>query len=423
MGLNIRPFRSEVMLINVPSFSPFSRAIDRHQDLDWGQILITPMQIGAWALIEPMGLQNHAPQLCWIRDDLLALVWMAGDQEGTSGMSVFMSLLSAEEGHWGKPQRVSQDPSRSEQNPLLFLSGGCLHLIHSAQKVRDPEDSSWMNENTSYSMQWTAMLRHQALDLNLLDSEELSTWSAEAWSQAEDLLESAAFCRHPPHLLSNGTWLLPIYRSLEEGGAFGHDHTEILPLNDQGLVSGDAVSVPESVGRVHGSIVPSADGELLLQFFRSRLADRVYRSTSADGGQSWSVPEATMLPNNNSSIQACRLSSGRLALIFNRFAFPPDQDSLEWGEARWPRTRWPLSIALSDDDGISWPWIRDLDTGFGFCGESNWTLNGQLAYPTLIEGMPGELHVAYSWAGRHSIRYVCLNESDILGTRLSEASD
>ena len=150
MGLNIRPFRSEVMLINVPSFSPFSRAIDRRQDLDWGQILITPMQIGAWALIEPMGLQNHAPQLCWIRDDLLALVWMAGDQEGTSGMSVFMSLLSADEGHWGKPQRVSQDPSRSEQNPLLFLSGGCLHLIHSAQKVRDPEDSSWMNENTSY---------------------------------------------------------------------------------------------------------------------------------------------------------------------------------------------------------------------------------------------------------------------------------
>ena len=128
-----------------------------------------------------------------------------------------------------------------------------------------------------------------------------------------------------------------------------------------------------------------------------------------------------MLPNNNSSIQACRLSSGRLALIFNRFAFPPDQDSLEWGEARWPRTRWPLSIALRDDDGISWPWIRDLDTGFGFCGESNWTLNGQLAYPTLIEGMPGELHVAYSWAGRHSIRYVCLNESDFLGTRLSEA--
>ena len=29
----------------------------------------------------------------------------------------------------------------------------------------------------------------------------------------------------------------------------------------------------------------------------------------------------------------------------------------------------------------------------------NWDLNGQLAYPTLIEGLPGELHVAYSWAG------------------------
>ena len=61
-------------------------------------------------------------------------------------------------------------------------------------------------------------------------------------------------------------------------------------------------------------------------------------------------------------------------------------------------------------DGLNWPWIRDIDTGFGFCGPMNWDLNGQLAYPTLIEGQPGELHVAYSWAGRQAIRYVTLQE-------------
>ncbi|MDB4682374.1 exo-alpha-sialidase, partial [Synechococcus sp. AH-551-A10] len=83
---------------------------------------------------------------------------------------------------------------------------------------------------------------------------------------------------------------------------------------------------------------------------------------------SWSSPHPTDLPNNNSSIQACRLVSGRLALIFNRFGFLPDPNdpdaSSAWGEARWPRTRWPLSIAISADDGQSWPWIRDIDTGF-----------------------------------------------------------
>jgi hypothetical protein len=140
---------------------------------------------------------------------------------------------------------------------------------------------------------------------------------------------------------------------------------------------------------------------------------------STDDGQTWSAPEPTQLPNNNSSIQACRLASGRLAMIFNRFGFAPDpvssEEQLEWGEARWPRTRWPLSIAISDDDGFHWPWIRDIDTGFGFCGPMNWDLNGQLAYPTLIEGRPGELHAAYSWAGRQAIRYVTLRELEVIG--------
>ena len=421
------PFRPEVFLSfsssfpqsESPFFSSFDHAINRHQDLAWGEILLTPFELGAWALLEPMGSQNHAPQLCWLRPNVLACVWMAGDQEGTAGMSIFLSLLSEERGGWSEPQCISKDPDRSEQNPLLFVSDGCLHLIHSAQRVRDSGDTSWKDQDTSFSMQWTAMLRHQELVLDNLDLNEPSTWGADAWTASEDLLDTAAFCRHPPYRTGEGTWLLSIYRSLEQGGSFGHDHTEILPLSAEGRASGPPVQVPDSVGRVHGSIVPSADGRTLLQFFRSRLADHVYRSESCDGGRTWLAPEPTMLPNNNSSIQACRLCSGRLALIFNRFGLPADwngsEQVLEWGEARWPRTRWPLSIALSDDDGFSWPWIRDIDTGFGFSGSLNWTLNGQLAYPTLLEGQPGELHVAYSWAGRQAIRYVCLHESEILG--------
>ena len=57
----------------------------------------------------------------------------------------------------------------------------------------------------------------------------------------------------------------------------------------------------------------------------------------------------------------------------------------------------------------------DLDTGFGFCGPLNWDLNGQLAYPVLLEGRPGELHIAYSWGGRQAIRYLCIDEQEIMG--------
>ena len=403
----------------MPPFSSFAQAEDRFEDLVWGQVLVTPFQVGAWALLEPMGEQNHAPQLCWVRPDVLGCVWMAGSGEGTAGMSVFLSLLSAETGRWLEPQRISRDSERSEQNPLLFVSDGCLHLIHSAQLVRDPADRDALEGSSNFSMQWTAVLRHQRLVLERLDLADPETWSAEAWSTPVDLLNDPAFCRNPPHPLESGDWLLPIYRSLEEGGAFGHDHSEMLRLDPSGHCLDQRVGIPDSTGRVHGSIVASRDGSQLLQFFRSRLADQIYRSVSSDDGYTWSAPEPTPLPNNNSSIQACRLASGRLAMIFNRFGFAPEptssEESLDWGEARWPRTRWPLSIAISDDDGLHWPWIRDIDAGFGFCGPMNWDLNGQLAYPTLIEGLPGELHVAYSWAGRQTIRYVALRELEVIG--------
>lgn len=396
----INPFASDEGVVNLGDA------------LEWGRLVCMPLIPGVWSLLEPAGVQNHAPQLCWIDPDHLCCVWMAGDREGSAGMSVYASDLLTGSGQWSPPVLVSQDPQRSEQNPLLFVTETPrrLHLIHTAQRVRQPGETT--AGASAFSMQWTAKLRMRSLDL-----------ASDSWAETIDLLDTPAFCRHPPFRRADGFWLLPIYRSLEEGGAFGHDHSLVLVLDPDGQPVGDPVAVPESTGRVHGSIVPSADGRSLLQFFRSRLADRIYRSVADLDGLHWSTPEPTALPNNNSSIQALRLSSGRLAVIFNRCCVHPEAAAQQaWGEANWPRTRWPLSIALSADDGLTWPWIRDIDTGLGFCGTANWIANGQLAYPTIVEGVPGQLHIAYSWAGRAAIRYLCLHEDEILGVepRLSE---
>jgi predicted neuraminidase len=407
-------------------FSPASSALDLASEVDWGRVVRTPLDPGVWALLEPAGSQNHAPQLCWLNPDLLACVWMAGGQEGTAGMGIHLSLLAAGSSSWSAPQLISQDPERSEQNPLLYVAGDRLHLVHTAQRSRSLADPH-LESGSSFSMQWTAQLRRQSLVLAGVDAADPASWGPDAWSPAVTLLEEPAFCRHPPLQRSDGRWLLPIYRSLEAGGAFGHDHSQVLLLDADGespAGAGSLFVVPQSTGRVHGSIVASADGKGLLQFFRSRLADRIYRSRSGPPGDQWSEPESIQLPNNNSSVQAVRLASGRLAMVYNRFCFEPDPAAPQaWGEANWPRTRWPLSLALSADDGDSWPWIRDLDTGFGFCGTANWSRNGQLAYPALLEGRPGELHIAYSWGGRAAIRYLCLQEEEILGSTQQAEGD
>lgn len=387
------------------AFEPLpSRSNNFAAKTKWNDLHATPFDLGVWALLEPAGTQNHSPQLLWLDSERLACVWMAGGGEGTTSMAIYGSVLQRSKTRWGRPKKLSQDTGRSEQNPLLFKTDdGRLHLIHTAQDTRSSGDGSWKQTGGAFSMQWTAHLRHQST----------RDWNR-SWTRAHDLLEHPAFCRHPPLRLRDGNWLLPIYRSLETGGAFGHDHSLVLPLDPKGVPTGPAYPVPNSTGRVQGSIVLSQEDGSLLQFFRSRLADRVYRARGTLDGSRWTEPEPVGLPNNNSSLQVIRLNSGFLAAAFNRAAANSLSGVNEWGSAVWPLERWPLSIALSEDDGFSWPWVRDIDMGLGFCGSANWRHNLQLAYPSIVEGMPNELHVAYSWGNRAAIRYVALHVQDII---------
>ena len=45
-------------------------------------------------------------------------------------------------------------------------------------------------------------------------------------------------------------------------------------------------------------------------FFRDRRAKHIYSATSTDGGQAFSTPKPTVLPNNNAGIEANILDSG-----------------------------------------------------------------------------------------------------------------
>lgn len=175
--------------------------------LAWGRLNATPFSPGVWAMLEPAGPQNHAPQLCWINSDQLACVWMAGGQEGTSGMSIYGSVLERGKTRWTKPMLLSQHYEMSEQNPLLYVGDdGRIHLIHTAQLARDPHDTSWRDRDSAFSMQWTAKLYHQST----------LGWG-KRWTKSEPLMEDSAFCRNPPLKTPAGPWLLPIYRSLERG--------------------------------------------------------------------------------------------------------------------------------------------------------------------------------------------------------------
>jgi predicted neuraminidase len=368
-------------------------------------------------------VQCHAANLMPLpgeQGERLGCVWFGGTQEGVADISIWFSHRSpGPAGGWSAPVRLSDDAERSEQNPILFNApDGSLWLLHTAQRSGHQD---------------TALVRWRR-----------STDGGATWSEPAQLFPDAGIFVRQPVIVTPSHWLVPIFHCRTTPGvrwSGDHDDSAVMVSTDQGRTWVER-PVPGSLGCVHMNIVaghPSKGqpGEFFA-FYRSRWADHVYRSASTDGGLSWSAPRPTELPNNNSSIQVVRLTqgpyAGQLAMVFNAVSAAQATerrvslyDEIE-GESEdghdaayaaapaggrsafWGTPRAPMTLALSDDDGLTWPLRVDLETGDGYCMTNNSAeqRNRELSYPSLVQSADGTLHVAYTHH-RQRIRHLALS--------------
>ena len=225
-------------------------------------------------------VQNHAANLMPLPDGDLGCVWFGGTQEGIADISIYFSRLAMGGNRWSHPVKLSDDPTRSEQNPILFVApDGKLWLLHTSQKSGNQD---------------TAVVKCR-----------VSADSGRTWGPGTVLFDTpGTFVRQPLVVLDNGDWLAPVFRCLAAPGekwVGNHDVSAVRISGDRGATWSEH-PVPGSTGCVHMNVVRAADGGLLA-FFRSRWADSVYSSQSTDSGRHWTEPQPTELPNNNSSIQ------------------------------------------------------------------------------------------------------------------------
>ena len=356
------------------------------------------------AFIPTPCVQNHAAFLMPLPGGDLGCVWFGGTQEGVPDISVHFSRLAPGATAWSPAERLSDDPTRSEQNPLLFPApDGTLWLLWTAQVAGNQD---------------TAIVRRR-----------ISTDAGRSWGAVETLFPEqpgfGTFIRNPIVVTAGGDWLLPIWRCTKPpiGAWTGDLDTSSVMRSTDGGRSWTEHAVPDSTGLVHMSLV-DLGARRLVAFFRSRWADWVYASRSADDGRSWSSPEPTSLPNNNSSIQATRLADGGIAIVFNdssaadatgrRMSLYDDIGGDEVAplterSAFWGAPRAPMTVAISEDEGRTWPWRRNLEVGDGYCMTNNSKdrLNREFSYPTIHETPDGALHIAYTY-WRQAIKYVCV---------------
>jgi predicted neuraminidase len=102
---------------------------------------------------------------------------------------------------------------------------------------------------------------------------------------------------------------------------------------------------------------------------------RMQRTESTDNGLTWSIPKDDMLPNPGSGFDMVTLQNGDWLIVFN------DQED----------GRFDLSVAISDDDGKSWKWKKQIEHD----GRKEKPTSSH--YPSVIAGGDGKIHVVYSY--------------------------
>jgi predicted neuraminidase len=386
---------------------------DAVPDLMTGEIIAYPAKSGRFdAYLPSPCIQNHAANLAFLPDGTLTCVWFGGTMEGMGDISIYMSRLTPGAMQWSQPEKMSDDPSKSEQNPLIFNApGGDVWLLYTSQTSGNQDGS--------------------------VVKCRISADGGRTFGKVRVLCDiPGTFVRQPIVVNGAGTWLLPVFRCVGLPGerwTGDADTAGVLISRDAGK-SWTMTEVPDSIGAVHMNIVPLPEGEFVA-FYRNRFAEYVLSSRSSDG-ENWSAPEPIDLPNNNSSIQAVKLESDTIAMVYNHcnasmsdarrlslydeiegdeVAAPVASEPSQRRKAIWGVPRAPLSLAFSTDGGRSFPRRIDLDTGDGYCLSNNSkdAVNREFSYPSIIQGADGTVHVAYTYY-RRAIKYVRLSQ-DALG--------
>jgi len=293
-------------------------------------------------------VQCHASTLVRTDDHKFLVAWFGGTHEKHDDVGIWLS--KGRPGQWSAPVQVAKIRFEPHWNPVLHrATNNDIILFFKVGKVID---------------QWETWFI-------------LSSDNGNAWSQPQELVKGDRGGRGPVRnkiiVLKDGTWLAPASNELK-----GNWNAFVDRSIDQGKTwaptpflsySKDSIS---GEGIIQPTLWQSADGGVHMLLRSS--AGVICRSDSHDNGVTWSSVYKTTLPNPNSGIDLAQLSDGSLALLYNRRGG-------NWGPRR------PLSVALSHDDGRSWPLTLDIEKGVE---------GDEFSYPAIVQS-GDTLFATYTW--------------------------
>ena len=279
----------------------------------------------------------HASTVVELPDGSLMSAWFGGKSEGDNDVAIWRACFR--EGKWGAPERAAKVADVAHWNPVLF---------------RDPSQGVFLFFKVGKEIDFWRTYWMKSTD-------------GRKWSDPVELVPHDEGGRGPvknkPIILASGAWLAPASTELHAWKPFAdrsEDHGKTWTrsadfMEDKGIQPTFWESEP---GKVHA-------------LFRTKKSF-IYRSDSQDDGRTWTPAQPTVLPNNNSGIDALRLKDGRILLVYNPVTL-------------MEKVRTPLTLALSEDNGATWKNLAHLENK-----------PGEYSYPAIIGTSKG-IAVTYTW--------------------------
>ena len=317
--------------------------------------------------------ESHAATVAETTDGTIVAAWFGGTKERNPDVCIWFSRFV--NGQWLPAQNVANGIVNDELcyacwNPVLYQApGGELQLYY---KV-GPSVAGWKGKMIT------------------------SNDGGKTWSQPRDLPEGfLGPIKNKPVLLKNGTLISPSSTEgdgwkvhFEMSNDFGKTFTKTPPINDG-----------RTMHAIQPSILVHQNGHL--QILCRTQSRALGESWSTDNGKTWSPMGLSMLPNNNSGIDAVSLHDGRQLLVYNHVL---PHDTLPRGKGE----RTPLNVAVSDD-GKTWYAALVLED----------SPISQYSYPSVIQSSDGLVHIVYTWR-RQGIKHVVIDPKKLVLSEMENA--
>ncbi len=291
---------------------------------------------------------SHCSSICKLAGGDLLVTWYAATFETHPDEQILLARLPRGSFQWTEPQVVVDTPGKADGNPIIFTApDGSVHLYYVTL-----EGEGWSS----------------AIPYGMTSSDEGRTWS-EPRMLSDQL---GVMFRNKPLFLPSGRVLLPIYGEQRNAGGCW--------ISDDGCATWrKPPNVMEAPGGcIQPTLAFTAEGQVIA-FLRSRNHTNVWRFVSDDEGETWSPCQATELPNNDSGTDVAMLPDGRFVLAFNN--------------CREGRT--PLTLAVSEDGGLTWPLKYDVERA-----------DGEFSYPAVLVS-DESLHLTYTFLRRRIAYFTC----------------